>query len=378
MIKNDLNLWNNKQIDPPPFVTLSYTNTEFNDLFKTNTFSVLFKNYLEKLKNLFESGDYFFLSEKQMLEKLIFKNWNSLRKEKSLQYMKKLKHFLNDFVNFKFNNLVETINIMTGSLDRTNEKKSKISLPSREVFEYFLIRLYAILTLFNHIMFTIRNKICFFIIKYIKNGIFLSNNILYLCNVSRIYCIIKKYQINSKFLYNNLREHIHLFKSTSLKWNESFSLDMLPINVKDTKLNLDDHNLEQSLENFEKNINFSTKNEDIGELIDRDSIEKISKPKDKKKKLNSSKRKILFKKIQLLISSTDQIDKIKSKFKRFIKGKIKKNSLNYSSFLRDCLADKKSFIKKLNGLLQNVSNLNQNEKSLFSKSIIKIIKKLIK
>lgn len=378
---NDLNLWNLKIIDPPPFVTLNYTQNEFNDLFKSTNFRFLFKSSLEKLQLLLETGQHFFLSEKQILEKLIFKNWNSLRKEKSLQYMKKLKRLLNDYVNLKFNYLIETINILSRSLDKSEIHRPRISLPSREVFEYLLTRLYTVLNIFDHIIFLIRNKICFYIIKNIKNGIFLSNNLLYLSNIARIYSIIKKYQINSKFLYNSLRENISFIKPTSIKWNESFIIEDLPFFINEQRTNLDEI-LEKNTTNFENitSVNFISSFQDIGEVIERDPIEQKLKPKCKKKKKNSSsnKRNILFKKIRLFVTTFDQIDEIKLKFKRFIKSKLKKLGSNYSSFLKDCLNDKKIFIKKLNQLLENVSKTNLSKKTLIRKSIIQIIRKLIK
>ncbi|RNA11833.1 ABC transporter F family member 4-like [Brachionus plicatilis] len=382
MVTSDLNLWNLKKVDPPPFVTLDYTKKEFDYLFQATTFSVLFKNHLEKLKILLDSGERYFLSEKQILEKIIFKNWNSLRKEKSFQFMKKLKSLLNNFVDLKFSNLIETINVMTRSVNEPEVKMSKISLPSKEVFEYFLLRLHTVLVLFDHAIFLIRDKIYFYIIKYIKNGIFLSNNLLYMSNTARIYCIIKKYHVQTKFLYNNLREHISLFKSTSIKWSESFNIEDLPTEIKEEHTNFNNHVLEKNATDFEKFVNLSVNSDDqdLGELIDRDSIEPLSKFKNRKpkKKPCSKNRKILFKKIILFVTSSDGINEIKSKFKRFIKIKLKKMGSSYSNFLKDCLADKKVLINELNGLFENSSNMKVNEKSLVRKSIIRIIRKLIK
>ncbi|CAF0710235.1 unnamed protein product [Brachionus calyciflorus] len=389
-------LWNLKRVDSPPFVTFEYSSKEYQMQFGNTTFDILFKNHLEKLHNLFEMSRNLFHDEKQILEKLIYKNWNSLRKEKSLQYMKKLKKLLNNFVCLKLDCFIETINF-TNRINNNSKSLIKVILPSREVYEYLLVRLLGAFRLMESAIDLIRNKINYYLIKQIKNGVFLSNNILFLSNSARLYCLIKKYQEQIRFVYNTLREYINLFKSTSVKWSEEFLVDELPLNLlienvshqeieSDKKLELVNH----EMENYNVKINDSLiKNDvieqDLGEVLDRDTLEQSNKKSQKNKlkkdkDLNQNERKLFMKKLKIFMEfSNDENDKFRLKLKKFIKKKLQNSHLEYKNFLQDyILNDKKMFKQDLKALFDDLLIKKAKKKIAMRKLVIKIVKNLIK
>ena len=92
-------IWNFKQLDGPPFVTFDYSSIEYENRFSNTDYHLFFEQHLNKLLDLVEtkSSNEMFKNEKIILEKLIYKNWNPLRKEKSMQLMKMLKRLLVKF-----------------------------------------------------------------------------------------------------------------------------------------------------------------------------------------------------------------------------------------------------------------------------------------
>ena len=292
-------LWNLKRLEPPPFVTFEYTNNELETRF-ANKNHFIFNDYLNKLYNLLESSEVFMSNEKHVLEKLIYKNWNPLRKEKSLQFMRKLKTILGSFEDMKLSSLARDFKDL--KKPRTQAGKELRSVPSKELHEYFLVRLLAAFNLLNHAVNLIRDKIFVYLSALIQSGIYLPNNLLFLSVVARIFCLFKKYAQLIVLTYNNLREYVGLFKSTNIIWSSMFELDKLPL-----KININLENNESKVVNLEKkldqlvlldNVLQEEKNEelyfeDIGEKIDRNHLQKTESSSqnqfsiDKEQKLNS-------------------------------------------------------------------------------------------
>lgn len=326
----DLNLWNKKSIDSPPFITLEYTKQEYEKLFKNTTFNVLFTNQLELLNRLFSTSKNQFLEEKSILDKLIYKNWNALRKEKSLQNMRKLKRILNSFVDLKLDSLIETISMLS---NKSVPNQTNVCIPSRGVYEYLLVRLFASFNLLQYSVDLIRSKIFFYLIKQIKNAVFLSNNIVYMSTIARLYCFIRKYKQQICFLYNSLREYIELFKSSQVKWSEEFSLDQFPEKLVDkpseiefdlNKLVVENDLITRPIEMMEKNqIETSFPLEmDLGEKIEREEV--ILED------FNEKYRKEFLENVKIiLLNSSDSIDlklikkKLSTYFKRTLKKRIR-------------------------------------------------------
>ncbi len=185
--------WNLKCLDGPPVVTFDYSSEEYEARFRFNNFHVLFEQHLQKLISLMETSSSIFLTEKSLLEKLIYKNWNALRKEKSMQSMQRLKRMLATFENLKFIELLKQLDGLTARSRQTQFSSSKFrSLPSREVFEHFLARVYGAYRMFKFMLSLIREKIFFFLVKSIQMAVFMPNNLIFLGTVSRIYCLLKK------------------------------------------------------------------------------------------------------------------------------------------------------------------------------------------
>lgn len=189
----DTDIWNIKTLNSPPVVTFDYTNTEFKNLFTNTNYHIHFSNQLQRLITLVETSQSTFTSEKTLFEKLIYKNWNALRKEKAMQSMRRLKRVLNSFEEMKMSNLLTSLNELTCSPTQQYLEMSRSkSLPSREIFEHFIVRLYSVYQLFEFAKNLIRENIYFYLVKSIQVAVFLPNNLLFLGTVSRIYCILKK------------------------------------------------------------------------------------------------------------------------------------------------------------------------------------------
>ena len=198
---SDKDIWNLKQLDGPPIVTLDYTLPEYEASFTSTSFRLLLEQHLQKLIFLMESNRPTFLLEKSLLEKLIYKNWNSLRKERAVQSMRRLKKVLNSFETLELIDIVRRVNDLTSSAANDMCHLGKLrTLPSREVFEYFIVRIYAAYRLIEFALELIRKDIFFNLVKSIQMAVFMPNNLLFLGTVSRIYCILKKV-IKKKILF---------------------------------------------------------------------------------------------------------------------------------------------------------------------------------
>jgi hypothetical protein len=366
---NENMIWNFKSLDQPPVVAFDYSPNEYNLLLKNSNFEPLFNQNLQKLTNLLAKSKSLFQNEKFYLEKIIFKNWNALRKEKSLQLMRKLKGILNSFEQLKLDILLANV----GEILNRNNRNIKF-LPSKEYFEFLLVRLLSAYKLLDYGQVLIKAKILFYIVKNIKHAIFLSNNILFLSIISRIYCLFKCYQQQTAFLYNILKENICLFKATTIKWSENFLVDRLPISLTSQKykknVSEESKKLTKPEIQFENEVN--KMEQDIGEVILRDDS-----PMDKKlDKVDYSKS--FFKKFKLFLKEKNfNLKVFKLNFSKYIKRQVKRNnSLDFVSFLKSVCTDNKEYSEKLNSLIK-ASNL-EGKKKIITKKFFLILNKNLK
>src|SRR5579883_2067352 len=93
----DTSIWNVKNLASPTFRTLEYTKSEYDRLFGSTNYHLLFADNLKSTLTVFAKSREAFEDEKYILERLIYKNWNALRKERSMQTMKKIKNALDKF-----------------------------------------------------------------------------------------------------------------------------------------------------------------------------------------------------------------------------------------------------------------------------------------
>lgn len=188
--------WNHKFIDGPPIVTFDYSPTEYDVRFAKTSCLVILQQHLQKLLGLIEINRPLFVTERTLLEKLIYKNWNSLRKEKAMQSLRRLRMVLNSFEQMNFISVLKTMGDLLASAEKPlysiDPEASKKSLPSREVFEHFTVRLYGVFRLLEFAQQLIRDHIFFNIVKSIQMAVFLPNNLLFLGTISRLYSMIKK------------------------------------------------------------------------------------------------------------------------------------------------------------------------------------------
>lgn len=360
-------IWNLKSLDQPPLVAFDYSMDEYHALFKNSDYDLLFNQQLFKLIKLLSKSQSLYQNEKFYLEKIIFKNWNALRKETSLQLMRKLKGLLKSFDDLKLELSLASISDI---LNRNN-KNTKF-LPSREYFEFLLVRMLSAFKLLEYGQSLIKSKILFYIIKNIKNAIFLSNNLLFFSIVSRIYCLFKCYQQQIILVYNNLRENIGLFKATSIKWSEDFKVEELPIhlniNIIQKSVFLETKKLSETEIQFENEVNKMEL--DIGEAIDRDE-------KPINAKIDYAKP--FFKKIKLFLKGKNfNLKVFKLNFSKYVKRQIKRNDSNeFVTFLDNVCTNEKKFTKKLNSLLK-ASNLEGRTKVITKKMFLILNKNIYK
>jgi hypothetical protein len=173
--------------------------------------------------------------------------------------MRKLKRALNVFLDIKLEDLLETISqtCKTIKLDQAFNKKyeNTKSLPSKELLEFLLVRLLSSYKLLDYGINLIKTNILYYIIKLIKNAIYLTNNILFMSIIARVYCLFKKYKQQISYVYNSLREYIDLFKSTSIKWSDSFDIEVLPLSLAPVTQDDDDLKFENMVTKFGSKLN---------------------------------------------------------------------------------------------------------------------------
>lgn len=188
-------------------------------------------------------------------------------------------------------------------------------------------------------------------------------------------------------MYGSLREYIHLFKATNIKWSAEFQLDQLPENFNTTKPDealIDKHINESGIlldkgDTQNKDIVISSELEDLGVSIERDtSLEDgpIHRQKKLKHKFTLKWRNALIKNLKKSISLTYKnnkfekslLKKLKRKTVKFLDNSSLKNGDKYLDFLRALVNDKKAL--KRDDLMNESFDINSKNKILNKLKIV--------
>lgn len=215
----DINVWNLKNLVSPPFKIIHYSKSQYECVFGSTNFHLMFADRARELIRLYEKSRDPLQQEKSILESLIYKNWNTLRNERSMQTMKKIKRLLVKLNEMSIDKLTDTIVRLLSNNKKTSQTNGKLGLPSREVMQYFLLRLFATYRLLSFGTRLVRFKLEPDLLRQMSNNVFLANNLLYTSAVSRIFCILECYQRSIVLLYNCLREYVDLFESSNSEKN---------------------------------------------------------------------------------------------------------------------------------------------------------------
>ena len=363
---DDLQIWNFKNLDQPPLVALKYTSIEYEHEFKHTCITA----HLSNLANILTSSQKMFTNEKYILDKIIYKNLNTLRKEKSIQHMRKLKRLLNNFLSLKLTNLLDTMQILNKSVG------VNVCAPSREMFEFLLTRLFSSYQLLLLSMNVIRQDIFTSVIKSTSNAAFLANNILFLSTISRMYVIVKRYLQQVGQFFSNLRLHLHRFKSTNVKWSSGFNLDQFPTCLGDGHESTENQKkLIADLKSMELNdsfpLNFMNE-QDVGECLDRSAFEEIRE--DIRKEKPGKLEKLLFKKIMYFAKAYES-KMLKKKLRVFLRKKAKKKK--YLKFLKKLIAKKYKFEQDLNDNVFKDLHMKPKAKRSVSKIVLNQINSIL-
>jgi hypothetical protein len=373
---NDTFLWNLKELEKfrPPTVTFKYTHTEYTKT--TVDFIETFRELVCQILNFDEKNQTILTSELHIFDKILYKNWNCLRKEKAVQLMRRLKNLLYKYETIKIKELCN--NILALSMSDANSA----TLASKELYEYMMVKLYSALRLIDYSLAQIRSPIAFGIIKSMQNALYLANNILFMSIIARIYALLKLYKQNIEKLYVFVRVSLCLLKGTGIKWSINYSLDDYPFCLSASIIQpnqvIQTNQLHSSFLLFKSN----KLEEDVGELIQRDNekligydneietqipfkkwrdsfIVKVSRLANKSIRKQNKKinRKLFAKKLRILIRRQITTTNTNSKGMKF------RN--DYFRFIID--RKFKVSRKRLNKKLNKNENFNKKDKKLIKK-----------
>ena len=174
-------LWNSKSLDAPPLVTFQYTESECAQL---SCFKSMFADHLARFLDLANTTRDQYSTELTLLGKLIYKNWNCFRKEKSIQYMRKLRNLAKGYSALDLPSLVTDLMTTTTTAAAAGQAPR---MASREYYEYFLVRLLGAHSLLVYAMDLVKFKVSVHLMKAISNAIYLANNLLFISVSARIY-----------------------------------------------------------------------------------------------------------------------------------------------------------------------------------------------
>jgi hypothetical protein len=213
-------LWNLATLEPPPMVRLQYSK-------QTEMCQIIVNQCLVKqfdlLESLFNKYDKKFEFERLLLEKIIYKNWNCMRKETTLKIMKILLKAIKKHDSLQLKSLLTKFRT-----DQADYHKLNIHFVTRELHEYLLVRVYS-----SHKIVGYACELCVFLYKVIaerlSNAIYLPNNLVFLSTVSRIYAILKKFDQSYIQTYNSIRSNIDSVKKTDINWNDGFDIGVYPL-----------------------------------------------------------------------------------------------------------------------------------------------------
>ena len=306
---SDCDVWNVRALERPPLVSFDYAPDEYERrVGASSAFTLVFLAELDKLSSLLASSERALADEHSLLAKILYKNWNPLRKEPSLQAMKKLKRMLTSFVDLRIGELLKDVQQLSARRSHSHAAQpsqaineallamlrrdaSTRSLPSRETFEFLIVRLLGAHRLLQALRRLVATKLLTHLVRSIRHAIYLPNNVLFLSCVARIYVMCGKYGEHMTLVYNNLRSAIGALKATNIPWSERcFRLDELPARLAtlsevdtighDTKKLTD-----QLAQMAETTISRTSEDvvkcseqdeEDIGERIERDGEEETA------------------------------------------------------------------------------------------------------
>lgn len=267
----DTSEWNSQTLSAPSFIAVDFSKVEYENLLKTTNFQSIFYDHAKELIQLFEKYQPFLNHEKQVLTSLLYKSWNTMRNQRSIQNMKKVKSLLNKLSGLCICKLTDVI-IRLFTFQNKIETKVNISLPSREIIKFYLLRLFASYRLISYGIYLIRFKIVPDLCNKIRKNIFIVNNLLFVGVVSRIYCLIRRFQISIVYLYNCLKNNVLLFKSAfeHLQTSEA-DFDNLPIRLKVPKMTQMDilKEVKESIRLIDLKSDDEKTDEDIGLSITR-------------------------------------------------------------------------------------------------------------
>lgn len=360
IIPNDTDIWNIKSLDQPPLITLSYTAQEFNSITSLSLF-----NESENLIKLLDQHG--FVNEVALFNKLIYKNWNALRKEKYIQFMNQLKRRMGKFFQVKLKDALVACNELKNSTNKNERMAANYYLPSREVYELLLVKLYTSYRLTDSSISLIKRGVYPSLMVSIRNAVFLPNNILFLSNTARLYFFVKKLANQIVLVYNLLRDTISLFKSTDVKWCAEFNLDKLPTSI---GIYLPVDNVDKKLDELNGQL---ADGDDFGVPLEREdecSNENLEDPKPKK----ANYKKITFKKIKSMVESKSG-KQLKSKIGKFLRLKSK-NDQEFVQFLKHLIENKKLARKEISSEI--LTNMTAFDKKTTSKLILSQFNKVVK
>jgi hypothetical protein len=349
---SDKDKWNLKILNQDKSPPLNYNQHENNIL---NDFKVKLCNQYKNLEDLIMQNNNFFI-EKNILNKIIYKNFNIFRKEKNIQYLKKLMRLLDNLNAFDLSNLFKNVKFT----------EEMLCFPSKEFFDFVITKLCASLKIVDCSIKLIKDKLFQAVVKSIKNCIFLPNNVLFLSIISRLYVIIKDYRSSLSHLYLNLKETINILKSINKDWAVSFKFPFLKC-FSDSKNAEDILTIQKTLKENSTN-GILANGDDLGELINREESHLNSGIQGKIKNINlnsSSDRKKYIRNIanKIIMCNSFFIEKkptkiikklLKCKFKHFLRKNLSKYGSSYLEFLKD-LADNLNKFKKICRVFKNYS-----------------------
>jgi hypothetical protein len=355
-----VDIWNRKDVESPPFVTLDYSNDDYKHLISSIDY-ILFNDSLNQFVKILEQSESLYNTEKTLLVKLIYKNWNCFRRDRSMQFIKRLKTLMTSFENLKIVDLLKRIKDLSISSETNSTINHKLlkhkSLPSRELYQFLLVRIYSSFRLFHYIIDLIKFSIYPLVAKSIANGIYLPNNVLFTATLARIYCFFKSFSVKSSIVYNNLRNCLNLFKATNIEWNSDFDLDKLP-----NQLGLKVNTMTIEVNSIDSMQFIDSKSEDLGERIEREDVPSKS-PSLFFKKLQKSLKESSFQSFQLFLKC------LRKKVVKLCKNK----SFNSNDHLQSIINNKMLFKNNIKTICDQFGFEKKTKKTL--KSIHSLIKK---
>lgn len=349
-----INLWNLKSIDSPPYVRLEYSYANERETIKKLN---LLQNQIKNLIDTFKNDEKAFKLEMNLLDKIIYKNWNALRKEKTLNLMKKLQKLIGNFDSLNLTKLLSNFDY-----ENVNQK---FYYPTKEIYEYTLLRLYSALSLLNY-----STNLCINLYKFIgsslRRSVFTPNNIIFLSITSRIYVLLNRFKNEISNSYELIRENITIPKSTNLKWNEGFNIDDLPSTKKSTMNEINESIISAFPASTLQEIIYNEN--DFGTKIERDEIKDEIEEVQNQDKVSKTEKwiKILIKKFDQVLISNENKKKNANQLKKiriFFKKKLAKLGKPYAEFLcinKELLKEKfkkrKKFLDKILNLINSYLN----------------------